>query len=146
MSPKTTPNAASVNAGRQERLEWLSGSKERRKLLPHRTKCKLDYDGAQCARAQAEQLLPLIGLELVIQPQRERRSPSFRGGLHFQHSEENSQGKRGGHGNDPAPVGAAAGFGMRPLRETELLYRVGALLRSLRGAALRFRRIERLAC
>src|SRR5205807_4219518 len=58
MSPKTTPNAASVNAGRQERLEWLSGSKERRKLLPHRTKCKLDYDGAQCARAQAEQLLP----------------------------------------------------------------------------------------
>src|SRR5437588_3374080 len=97
-------------------------------------------------RGQRRALLRLIGLELVIQPQRERRSPSFRGGLPFQHSEENSQGKRGGHGNDPAPVGAAAGFGMRPLRETELLYRVGALLRSLRGAALRFRRIERLAC
>src|SRR5437762_13640254 len=49
MSPKTTPSAASVSAGRQERLEWLSRSKERRKLLPHRTKCKLDYDGLQCA-------------------------------------------------------------------------------------------------
>ena len=81
-------------------------------------------------------LLRLVGPQRVIEPQRERRSPGFRSGLHFQNSEENSQGKRSGRGNDPAPVGSTTGFGMRPLRETELLLRFTALLRRLHGAAL----------
>src|SRR5437016_1842431 len=45
MSPKTTPNAASVRAGRQERLQRLARAKEGRKLLRHRTRGKCRANG-----------------------------------------------------------------------------------------------------
>src|SRR5882762_4647940 len=96
-------------------------------------------------RRQRRALLRLVGHELVIQPQRERRSPSFCRGLHFQGSEENSKGKRSGRGNDPAAVGSPAGLRVGSLREFQLVLGVRALLPGLSGAALRFRRIERLA-
>src|SRR5882762_3243101 len=97
-------------------------------------------------RGQRRALLRLVGLELVIQAQRERRSPGFfRRGLHFQDSEEKSKGKRSGRGDDPALVGSPAGLRVGSLREFQLVPGVRALLPGLSGAALRFRRIERLA-